>query len=809
MLDKERPPHESEGDVTLIEGLSKSIDVRGKEASYTAGARRGMYPNRQTGGSNPGAVDLHLPDVASCRIHTSCSIGELPRGGRMSSPHPRTAPAALLAAAVALCASASATQAPDLRAQPRGRLPLQVGEVVAHTVETPHPYGSGIAERGEVVTATMIHHPDATYIAPHFAQFELDAGDYVIVASPDGSRAFRYELSGKQGSDRASSGGFWGGHIAGDTAVIELHRSSAGKGYGYRIDSYARGYTDDEIAAKNPADTQDIESLCGPDDSNWAACYASSEPTIFERATPVARLLINGTSSCTGWLVGSEGHVLTNAHCIGSAADANNTDFEFDAQGGTCSASCTSQGTCPGIVEATSSTLVMSDVASDFALVQLGTNVTPTYGYLQLRAAGAIVNERIYIPQHPQGWGKRIAVVSSHPSDASGYGEVFGLNAPACQSGGLPDVSYFADTQSGSSGSPVIAYADHQVVALHHCGNCPNRGVPIGEVVTALGGSLPPCALPSSSCPSTVGTGVPSRECKKCRRDSDCKTPAICKRRKCVTDDSVTLGGECCRDVQCTTGSCNSSGVCQCTQDNQCPQGQYCAEGCLGIGKNTCVSFKAECDGCTLSSQCGPGALCKWGLCAKGNSVGIGGSCCRDYQCTTGSCNSSGVCQCTQDNQCPQGQYCAEGFLGIGKNTCVSLKAECDGCTLSSQCGSGALCKWGLCAKGSSVGIGGSCCRDYQCTTGSCNSSGVCQCTQDNQCPQGQYCAEGFLGIGKNTCVSFKAECDGCTLSSQCGPGALCRVFKCATHNSLSSGQSCCRDWQCTSGNCKSKGQCK
>jgi hypothetical protein len=117
-----------------------------------------------------------------------------------------------------------------------------------------------------------------------------------------------------------------------------------------------------------------------------------------------------------------------------------------------------------------------------------------------------VVDERIYVPQHPLAWGKRIAVTSSAAADASGYAEVYSLTETACQSGGPRDVGYYADTQAGSSGAPVLGYGDHQVVALHHCANCPNRGVPIQEIISHLGTSLPPCALRGDTCPDPWGS---------------------------------------------------------------------------------------------------------------------------------------------------------------------------------------------------------------------------------------------------------------------------------------------------------------
>ena len=295
-----------------------------------------------------------------------------------------------------------------------------------------------------------------------------------------------------------------------------------------------------------------------------------------------------------------------------------------------------------------------------------------------------------------------------------------------------------------------------------------------------------------------------------------CKS-GICCGGKCAASNSVEVDNPCCADAQCKSGRCRGDkyidgvlvfGTCVCRKDGDCKADQFCDTGLiLGIGRNRCRAKKQECAGCSSSHQCAGGALCKLFKCATGNSVGMGSSCCRDYQCTTGSCSSSGSCQCTQDSQCSQGQYCAKGFLGLGKNQCVAFKAECEECTLSSQCGPGGLCKLGKCVTGNSVGMGGSCCRDYQCTTGSCSSSGICQCTESSQCPQAQYCAEGFLGIGKNQCVSFKAECESCTADKQCAPGAQCVFgfggFACASQLGYGKGADCCRGRQCASGFCR------
>jgi Trypsin-like peptidase domain len=376
---------------------------------------------------------------------------------------------------------------------------VKVGEPVIEKFDSPHPYKGAAG----VVWEKIFHYPNAGYVSIHFSKFDLAPGDYLEIFSGDEQVRYAYKGKGKVvngGAEVISD--FWATHIPGDIAVVRLHSQNPDGGWGVEIDQWVRGFEKgriDELLVSMESDLTDPgpEALCSNDDKEWAKCYSGTE--IYNKSRAVARLLMNGSSACTGWLIGSEGHLMTNNHCIGTQTTANNTDFEFMAEGSTCGTDCSSWFACPGTVEATSATLIQTDSALDYTLVLLPTNVSGTYGYLQLRDTLPNVGERIYLPQHPSAYGKMIAVTSDVDG---GYAEVYSTNETPC-SGGPGDIGYYADTAGGSSGSPVLGYSDHLVISLHHCANCPNRGVPIPAIISDLGGNIPANAIGGGGTPTT------------------------------------------------------------------------------------------------------------------------------------------------------------------------------------------------------------------------------------------------------------------------------------------------------------------
>ena len=270
-----------------------------------------------------------------------------------------------------------------------------------------------------------------------------------------------------------------------------------------------------------------------------------------------------------------------------------------------------------------------------------------------------------------------------------------------------------------------------------------------------------------------------------CSRDGQCDTGMKCQGKpvgKCIFEASVGLNGDCIKDAQCTTGSCNSDGVCQCSSNNHCGDGRYCdMGGLLGAGRNTCVALRAENDNCSADDQCRSPAICKGkpaGRCVTESSVPLNGACTRDAQCLSGSCSTDRVCQCKDNPDCGQGRYCDTGSLGVGRNTCVALRAENDNCSADDQCRSPAICKGkpaGRCVTESSVPLNGACTRDDQCLSGSCSTDRVCQCKDNPDCGVGRYCDTGSLGVGRNTCVTARGRGESCSADKQCGAGLECK----------------------------------
>lgn len=262
--------------------------------------------------------------------------------------------------------------------------------------------------------------------------------------------------------------------------------------YGFVADGYNYRLVD-----SNRNITQVTEATCAQDNSVEAICYFDEYKTAYLASRAVARLLIRKDSgqnaACTGWLLGSEGHLITNNHCVQSDSEAQDMTAEFMADAHVCKQSCAQWGACEGTIEAIAATVVHTNADLDYTLLKLSTNVNlaEKYGFLRLKAAQGRVGQQIYIPQHPLYYGKRIAMFDDFATKLS----IMNTNATGCNTTGY---SYTGDTQGGSSGSPIVDSEDHGVVALHQCGQyCANTGIPSVQIISDLqaNGTLPKDAI--------------------------------------------------------------------------------------------------------------------------------------------------------------------------------------------------------------------------------------------------------------------------------------------------------------------------
>ncbi|MBO3735727.1 trypsin-like serine peptidase [Glycomyces niveus] len=317
--------------------------------------------------------------------------------------------------------------------------------------------------------------PDAGYVKVHFERLLLNTGDFVTVSSPDGAESYRYDQSMIDA---------WATSITGDTAVVELHRESGGGGssaLGVLIDKAAYGFTADEVdglAQQRADNARPEESICEGDEKRASACYRTSHPAVVANAEPVARLLIDGTVLCTAFRVGEGNRLLTNHHCFTETKEAQGTEVWFGYDCTVCGADITNAP-----VKVHGSEVLATSKSLDYTLFTVDDfERVEEFGYLELADRPARSGEAIYIPQHPAGRPTEIAMESS----VDGGNCVVKHETYDGYVAGS-DVSYYCDTEFGSSGSPVISRDTHEVVALHHFGGCPNSGVNVQLIKNEIG----------------------------------------------------------------------------------------------------------------------------------------------------------------------------------------------------------------------------------------------------------------------------------------------------------------------------------
>jgi len=322
-------------------------------------------------------------------------------------------------------------------------------------------------------TAQTVRHPGATYVKVHFGKLALAAGDYVTVSDPSGAETYTYHGAPGGGLRSEDSGytlhgdsGFAAMSVEGDTAVVTVHRESA-KGLSavgasapvVTIDKFWRGYNEAEYNAANIG----LMSVCGSDARRDVVCYQTSHPTQFARSKPVARLLIGGTSACTGWRVGDTNRVLTNNHCTSTQSGVTSTETQFNYQCQTCGGNNPFTPT-----KVSGASLVKTSASLDYTLYSVnGFSTISSFGTLYIESRQPVSHETVYIPGHGDATAKRLSI---YETAGGALCDIDTVNLDSVNTG------YLCDTSGGNSGSPVLATSSHKVIALHHLGGCQNAG---------------------------------------------------------------------------------------------------------------------------------------------------------------------------------------------------------------------------------------------------------------------------------------------------------------------------------------------
>jgi hypothetical protein len=130
------------------------------------------------------------------------------------------------------------------------------------------------------------------------------------------------------------------------------------------------------------------------------------------------------------------------------------------------------------------------------------------------------VQEIIFIPGHPKGRAKQIALEDSYSDLNGGRCAILDVGKDSCgYSYRYDTLQYTCDTLGGNSGSPIISVVSGKVVGLHHCGamNCDlgNLAVPMFgngiyiDIVDLIAGEEPDTPSPTTSPPTASPPTTP------------------------------------------------------------------------------------------------------------------------------------------------------------------------------------------------------------------------------------------------------------------------------------------------------------
>lgn len=240
--------------------------------------------------------------------------------------------------------------------------------------------------------------------------------------------------------------------------------------------------------------------IIGEDERKPYICYEGTQIAAHGLSCAAAR--IGGRASCS--LIGNKNHLLTNNHVVESDPDLENGEIWFNWFNESCDS--TSPATEP--VRLKPGKVLKHGVSIgdyDYALFTLDSfdyvysNVKALFGGLALSQNNPVEGDKIYIPQYGDGGLRPMHIGDIKDGE---YAEILTVINDGKK------ITYNADSQGGSSGSPVISRETHEVVGLHWGGSNVNVGVSAQNLNAEIGSLIENSNIPVIGLGNVLSTNL-------------------------------------------------------------------------------------------------------------------------------------------------------------------------------------------------------------------------------------------------------------------------------------------------------------